>query len=206
MKRLFLLLALLLSSQLAFADRLTLREYENLGGDFTLTDQNGKPYQLAKRGKIVMLFFGYLNCPDICPTTLVEMVGVKELLGSNVDKVEFVYVTLDPKRDSIKNIKDYLINFDEEFVGLRGDEKQIAAVAKQYNVLYRSRKLRSALGYSVDHSAAVYMIGKDTKLRYIFPSKSPTARYVQGLEMFLKGITPNTKVRKCDTWFEKMMK
>ena len=152
------------------------------------------------------VFFGYLNCPDICPTTLVEMIEVKQLLGANASKVEFVFVTLDPDRDSTENLKTYLANFDPAFIGLRGSKEEIAKVAKQYNVLYRSRELRSALGTTIDHSAAVYMVDTQAQLRFIFPSKSPSQRYIQGLEMMLKGIGKDTPLQKGDSWLQKMMK
>ena len=197
-----LALCLSLASPLQ-AELLHLRDYEDVGGDFTLTDQYGKPWTLSKQGKVVMIFFGYLNCPDICPMTIMEMVDVKNMLGAAADQVQFVLVSLDPERDSAENMKDYLVNFDPDFVGLIGPDHEIAKIAKMYNVLYKKRILRSAMGYSVDHSGAVYMVSKEGKLRFIFPSKSPKNRFLQGIQMMLDG-KGDGPLPKGKTWFQKM--
>ncbi len=204
----FLTLLLLLSvfSTSSYArERLSLKEYKKRGGDFTLTDQFGKPWNLAKQNKIALIFFGYLNCPDICPTTLMEMLKVKKMLGPNQDKVMMVFITLDPERDTSENLKNYLINFDESLIGLTGSVKEITAVAKQYSAFFQKRKLRSALGYSIDHTGAVYLTDKGGALRFIFPSKSPVERYLQMTEMLLKGLG-STSLAPGENWLSKMLK
>ena len=208
MKKLILLLTLslaLVASPLWAKEKLHLKSYEHQGGDFTLTDQFGKPWNLAKQNKIALIFFGYLNCPDVCPMTLSKMVQVREMLGPNKDDVLMVLVTLDPERDNPKNMKNYLINFDANIVGLTGSLKETTAVAKQYNAVFRKRKLRSALGYSVVHTGAVYLADKGGALRFVFPSQSPPERYLQMTEELMKGLG-NKPLAKGENWLTKLLK
>lgn len=163
-----------------------LMDYKNVGGDFTLTDQHGKKFVLSEQKKVVMLFFGYLSCPDVCPMALLEMKTVKKQLGKQADEVIFAYVTVDPDRDSQKILKSYLLNFDEEFIGLRGTQKEVDAVAALYKVIHRKRQQRSAMGYTVDHTAATYMVDKKGKLRYIFQEQTPSMNFVRGIKTLLQ--------------------
>ena len=207
MKRLILpllLLSALLWANPLSAELLKLREFDGVGGDFTLTDHRGQPWTLSKQNKVVMLFFGYLNCPDICPMTLMEMVEVKSMLGKRGEQVVFVLVSLDHERDDPAKMKDYLINFDPAFIGLVGSDKEIAQVAEQYKVFYKKRELRSALGYSVDHSGSVYLISKEGNLRHIFPSRSPKSRYLQGLNMMLDGEGDDPLPKGNANWKDKL--
>ncbi len=187
------------------AEKLNLSVYTDVGGDFTLTDQHGKKFVMSEqKEKLTLLFFGYLHCPDICPMTLSEMMEVKALLGSNTNQVQFAMISLDPERDTQEQLRLYMMNFDPEFLGLYGDRKTIDEIAKRYRVLHKKRTLRSALGYSVDHSGGAYLVDKKGRLRYIFPSKSPASRFVQGIEMILEGRAPETDRKP--TWLEKLLK
>lgn len=186
LKPLLLAGLLLLFSIPAMAGSVRLQEFDNLGGDFILTDQFGKKFTLSEQKKVVMLFFGYLSCPDICPTTLLEMMQVKKALGADADQVLFVYVTVDPERDDQERLRTYLMNFDKDFVGLRGTPEEIAKVANLFKAKYSKRQQRSAMGYTVDHTAATYMIDQQGKLRYIFQANTPSNRMISGLRQLIK--------------------
>lgn len=169
----------------AFGD-VALQRFEHIGGDFTLADQYGKPFTLsAQKGKAVILFFGYLTCPDVCPTTLLEMAQIRKALGADAEKVVFAFVTLDPNRDKPEKLKDYLINFDPAFLGLYGEPDEIAKIAELYKVAYKRREQPSALGYTIDHSSGTYMIDKAGDLRYIFAFGSKHPFVVKGIEKVL---------------------
>jgi protein SCO1/2 len=130
-----------------------------IGGPFALTDQNGvvrteKDY----RGKYTLVFFGYTYCPDVCPTTLAVMSTALDKLGARADKIVPLFITVDPKRDTPEKLKSYLGSFGPRFVGLTGDPKDIAAVAKEYRVYYREHPAENGGEYTVDHSGVVYLM------------------------------------------------
>jgi protein SCO1/2 len=133
--------------------------------DFTLIDQDGAPFTLSQqRGKTVVLFFGYTHCPDVCPTTLAALAKAYHELGSPPG-VRVAFVTVDPNRDSQSAIKAYLGLFDPHFAGLTGDPKTLQAVYAAYGVYAKvDPDASSALGYSVTHSAGVYLIDKSGSL------------------------------------------
>lgn len=132
--------------------------------DFTLTDQNGKPFQLnEQRGKVVLLFFGYTHCPDICPMTLNNFTQVKQALGTKADRVDFVFITVDPARDTQQVIKSYLNHFDPSFYGLSGTEEQLSPVWKAYGVYQLP-----AGAEDINHSDQVYTIDPSGKVRLIY--------------------------------------
>lgn len=139
--------------------------------DFTLTDQNGNPFTLSStRGKVVMLYFGYTSCPDVCPLTLSDMSNARSDLGANADQVQIVFVTVDPERDSQQVLQKYIPAFDPSNIGLRGTPEEIKAVADAYGVKYKKTVLKdSALGYAVDHSAFIYVIDRNGQLRELLP-------------------------------------
>lgn len=117
--------------------------------DFTLTDQNGQEYTLAdRRGRAVLVFFGYTNCPDVCPGTLAEFVRVKRELGVRADDVAFVLVSVDGRRDTPEVIADYLAQFDADFVGLTGSEDELRALGAEYGLIFES----TAAAAEQDHS------------------------------------------------------
>ncbi len=139
--------------------------------DFTLTDQNGQPYHLSDQaGKVVLIFFGYTNCPDICPTTLAEFKQVREQLGEQASEVEFVFVTIDPERDTSERLAGYLPVFGDGITGLTGSLEEMEGVWKDYYVFRNKVETDSAAGYLMEHSTRTYAIDRNGDLRvtYLF--------------------------------------
>lgn len=141
-----------------------------LAPNFTLTDQHGQPVSLKDfRGKVVMLYFGYTTCPDVCPATLSVMTKARESLGGDAKDVQVVMVTVDPPRDTPEVLGEYLARWDPSFIGLTGAPDQIAEAAKHYGVYYKAHPADSALGYLVDHTAMVMVVDRQGYLRLHFP-------------------------------------
>ncbi len=131
--------------------------------DFHLFDATGKPVSLSDfRGKVVALFFGYLHCPDVCPTTLADLARVMDMLGKDSEKVQVIFVTLDPERDSREQLAQYPPAFHPTFLGLSGDTQATAAAAKAFNIVYRKQATKSG-GYTLDHSAGTFLIAPTGK-------------------------------------------
>jgi protein SCO1/2 len=139
---------------------------------FTLTDQNGQPFTLnSLKGKWSFLFFGYTHCPDVCPTTLAILNSVAQTLEAqdgNLDDVQFVFVSVDPERDSPKQIGEYLAYFNKAFIGATGKRDQIDQLAKQMSAMYFINKKPGVKEYTVDHSASIVLTQPDGKLRALF--------------------------------------
>ena len=138
--------------------------------DFTLTDQYGKPYRLADhRGKVVLLFFGYAHCPDVCPVTLSNWARVEEALAGD-DDVEFVFVTVDPERDTIERLRNHLEIFSDNFRGLTGTEEQVRPVYEKFGIFRNKVSFsNSAIGYVVDHSTVMLLLDREGRVRLTFP-------------------------------------
>jgi protein SCO1/2 len=133
---------------------------------FALTDHHGKPRTLADfNGKAVVVFFGYTRCPDVCPTTMVEMKEVMRKLGSEADRVQVLFVTLDPERDTQQVLAQYVPAFDPRFLGLYGDSATTAKTAKDFKVFYEKRPGSSPGSYTIDHTAASYVFDPKGRLR-----------------------------------------
>lgn len=132
-----------------------------------LTDHTGQAFDLAEHhGKVVLLFFGYTHCPDICPTALSDLARVRRELGRDADQLQVVFVSVDPERDTQRVLGHYVPAFDPSFIGLRGDPEQVAAAIAAYRVKVVRRELpESALGYAMDHSTYVFVIDRDGLLR-----------------------------------------
>jgi protein SCO1/2 len=134
--------------------------------DFNLPDQNGQMRSLKDfRGKAVVVFFGFTQCPDVCPTTLNELAQVRRLLGPDGERVQGIFITVDPERDTPELLKAYLANFDPSFIALRGSPEQLAAVTKDFKVYYKKVEGKKAGSYSMDHSAASYVYDPQGRLR-----------------------------------------
>jgi protein SCO1/2 len=134
--------------------------------DFSLVDHNGKPRTLADfRGKVVVMFFGYTQCPDVCPTTMVEMATVMKELGPQADKVQVLFVTLDPERDTRELLAQYVPAFDQRFLGLYGDSAATARIAKEFKVFYSKVPGSTPGSYSIDHTAGSYIFDQQGRLR-----------------------------------------
>lgn len=134
--------------------------------DFQLPDHNGQQRSLKDfRGKVVVLFFGYTQCPDVCPTTMAELAEARKLMGPDGDKVQGLFVTLDPERDTPEVLKAYMANFDPSFLALRGTPEQIAALAKEFKIYYKKVEGKTPTSYTLDHSAASYVYDTQGRLR-----------------------------------------
>jgi len=148
-----------------------------VGGDFTLTDARGRRVSLKDfRGKLVLLYFGFATCPDVCPTDLQAIGRAIRALGPAGDRIQPVFVTLDPARDTREVIGAYAAAFHPRFVALTGSEAAIRRVADAYKVFYEKVPLPGVLGYTIDHAAFTYVI--DTHGRYvgIYPPGTPADR------------------------------
>jgi protein SCO1/2 len=141
----------------------------------TLTDPEGKPRALSDfKGKVVVVFFGYTQCPDVCPTTLSNLLEVKHLLGPDGDKLQAVFVSVDPQRDTAELLKNYIAAFDPSWIGLRGTPEEIAAAAKEFKVFYRTVPGRTPDSYTVDHTAASYVFDTQGRVRlYVRHAAAP---------------------------------
>jgi protein SCO1/2 len=133
---------------------------------FTLTDHTGKPRTLADfKGKAVVVFFGYTQCPDVCPTTMAEMASVMQKLGPLADQVQVLFITLDPERDTQELLANYVPAFDKRFIGLRGTPEQTAKTAKEFKVFYSKVPGTDPGSYTIDHTAGSYVFDRDGRLR-----------------------------------------
>ena len=133
---------------------------------FELTDHNGQVRHLTDfAGKIVVMFFGYTQCPDVCPTSMAELAEVKKALGANGDKLQGIFVTVDPERDTPELLKAYMANFDPTFLALATTPDKLAALAKDYKVYYKKVEGKTPTSYTLDHSAASYIYDPQGRLR-----------------------------------------
>jgi protein SCO1/2 len=165
-----LALALVLALAACEAPRQKFRSADITGADYgkvlDLTDQNGKPRHLQDfRGKAVVLFFGFTHCPDICPTTLAETAAAVRKLGADAERVQVLFVTVDPERDTAEALSKYVGAFDPRFLALRGDEQATQRAAKEFKVFYEKRKAGDS--YTLDHSGQTYVIDPQGRLRLL---------------------------------------
>jgi protein SCO1/2 len=145
-----------------------------IGGPFRLTDQNGSAVtDQDLKGRPFLVFFGFVNCPDICPTTLFEVSEILRKLGPDADRVGALFITVDPERDTPAALKDYLSSFDPHLSGLTGDPAAVTAVAKAYRVYFKKVPLEQG-GYTMDHTAIVYLMDKQGRFVSPFSLKRTT--------------------------------
>jgi protein SCO1/2 len=138
----------------------------SFGRDFRLTDHNGQPRSLADfRGKAVVIFFGYTHCPDYCPTTLSELAAAMTKLGTDASRVQVLFVTIDPERDTRELLAQYVPAFNPTFLGLYGDATATAATAKEFKVLYQKEPGPTPDSYTMDHSAGTFIYDPRGRLR-----------------------------------------
>lgn len=139
---------------------------QGYGNDFRLTDHTGKPRTMADfRGKAVAIFFGFTQCPDVCPTTLAEMKQVMQLLGKDSERLQVLFITIDPKRDTPELLSQYVPSFNSTFLGLYGDTAATAQVAKDFKIIYRAVPGKTADSYTMDHSAGMLVFDPEGRLR-----------------------------------------
>jgi len=156
--------------------------------DFALNDQDGKPRTLADfKGKAVVIFFGYTHCPDVCPTTMAEMAEAMKQLGPDADRVQVLFVTLDPERDTPALLKQYVPAFDPRFIGLSGSPEATAKVAKEFRVFYQKAPGKDAGSYTLDHTAASYVFDPQGRVRLFVRHGQGPEPIVHDLKVLLAG-------------------
>ena len=156
-----------------------------IGGPFKLTDQNGQAVSDQDlHGRPFLVFFGFTHCPDVCPTTLFEVSEILRALGRDADRTRALFITVDPERDTPSVMKDYLSSFDPHLLGLSGDRAAIAAIAKGYRVYYKKVPLDQG-GYTMDHTAIVYLMDKDGRFVSPFSLKRTAEAAAADLRRYL---------------------
>lgn len=154
----------------------------NFSGDFHLADHQGKPRTLADfRGKVLVMFFGYTHCPDVCPTTLADLAAAMKKLGPDADRVQVLFVTVDPERDTPELLSKYVPAFHPSFLGLRGSPEETARTAKDFKILYQKQSGQTPESYTVDHSAGSFIFDTQGRLRLY-------VSYGQGADVFAHDI------------------
>ena len=139
---------------------------------FNLPDFNGKPRTLADfAGKVTVVFFGYTQCPDACPTTMAELSGILKTLGPDASRVQVVFITVDPSRDTAALLKNYVTNFRPDFLALRGDEAQTQAIIRNFKLVVEKVPGKTADSYTIDHTAGTYIFDPQGRIR-LFASQS----------------------------------
>jgi protein SCO1 len=158
------------------------------GGDFTLQSIDGPVSTKAFRGKLILLYFGYTQCPDVCPTSFSLMAqALNELDEQELARISGIFVSVDPKRDSVERLAEYVDYFHPSFIGVTGSPEEISAAAKGYGVKYSFTDASdSAMGYIVNHSAAVYLIDQQGVLRFAFPHETPPKTMLGAIRMLFE--------------------
>lgn len=156
--------------QKASPDKPAFKGVELTGAEYArqlnLTDQDGRARSLADfKGKVLVVFFGYTQCPDVCPTTMAEVAEVKRSLGADGDKVQGIFVTIDPERDTGQLLKAYMASFDPSFVALRGSAEQTQAAAKEFKVFFAKVPGKTPESYTMDHTAASFIFDTEGRVR-----------------------------------------
>ena len=156
------------------------------GRELALPDADGRPRTLADfKGKVSVVFFGYTHCPDVCPTTLSELAEVKRLLGPQGDRVQAVFVSVDPERDTPQILKAYMDNFGPGFIALRGTPEQTAAAAREFKVFYMKVPGKTEGSYTVDHTAGSYVVDTQGRLRLFARYGMPADALASDLKQLL---------------------
>lgn len=155
--------------------------------EFALTDHDGQARTLADfKGKVVVVFFGFLNCPDICPTTLAEWSAIREKLSeADRGKLQILFVTVDPERDSAERMKPYVTNFHASNLGLTGSAEQIEKTAKEFKVIYQKVEGKTPGSYTMDHSAASFVFDQEGKVRLYVRMGQPIDKTVADVQRLL---------------------
>jgi protein SCO1/2 len=158
-----------------------------LGGDFSLTSTLGREAGLSEfRGNVVLLNFGFTHCPDVCPAALSRMRDVIAAFGDDGKSIQPVFVTLDPARDTVEQLRPYLAFFGDSFVGMTGSDEQIAAAAEPFKVFYEKEAIVSELNYSVAHSSQIYLLDVDGQVRATFGQSVTVPVMIETVERLLE--------------------
>jgi protein SCO1/2 len=164
-----------------------------IGGPFTLVDDTGATVtEKTLAGKPYIIYFGYTFCPDFCPTTLLDLSRWIKKLGPDADRLNYVFVTVDPERDTVQSLHTYLSSFDRRIRGYTGTPAEIAQIAKEYRVYYRKIPTGDG-GYTMDHSAVLYLMGSDGKFVTVIPYREDDASAIPKLKN-LAALTPTPEL------------
>jgi protein SCO1/2 len=159
----------------------------NYAKSFALKDHTGQERKLTDfKGKVVVVFFGYTQCPDVCPTTMTELVEVKRLLGANGDKLQAVFITVDPARDTAELLNAYVTNFDPSFVALIPTPEQLVEVAKEFKIYYKKVDGKTPTSYTMEHSAGSYIFDGQGQVRLFSRYGSGAQALTQDIAVLLK--------------------
>jgi protein SCO1/2 len=160
----------------------------DFGRELALPDAEGRPRSLADfRGKVTVIFFGYAQCPDVCPTTLAELAEARRALGRAGQDVQGVFVTVDPERDTPEMLKAYVASFDPSFVALRGSPEQTREAAKAFKIFYARVPGKTEGSYTVDHTAGAYILDREARLRLFTRHGTGAEALVHDLKLLLGG-------------------
>ena len=160
------------------------------GKDFALTDHNGQPRRLGDfKGKVVVLFFGYTQCPDVCPTALSGMSAVMEELGPEGDRVQVIFVTVDPERDTQELLAAYVPSFNPSFLGLRGDQAAIDKIAQDFKIIHQIEPGKTPDSYTVGHTASSLVFDPAGRLRLFLTYAAEPEKVAADIKLLLKGTT-----------------
>jgi len=174
------------TSRPLFAQSLKLRSFSRIGGDFALTDIHGNEKRLSDfNDRVVVLYFGYTLCPDICPNTLFVMADVLNMLGDRAGEVQLLYITLDPERDTAQRLQEYLSMFDQRILGLRGSKEATAEIAKKYVIRYRKQFIGSSDAYVINHTSYAFLVDRRGTVRCLFPYKTTAGAIAQTIGVLL---------------------
>ncbi len=156
--------------------------------DFQLTDHNGQQRRMADfRGKAVVVFFGFTQCPDVCPTAMADLVQVKAALGSDGEKLQALFITLDPERDTPEVLKAYTTHFDPTFLSLRPTPEQLPELTRHFKIFYKKNQGPTPSSYTLDHSAGSYVFDPQGRVRLYTRQGMGAAALTEDLRLLLKG-------------------
>lgn len=156
--------------------------------DFAMPDQNGQQRTIADfKGKVTLLFFGYTQCPDVCPTTLSDLATAKQKLGAKGDQLQVIFVSVDPARDTPEILKAYMANFDPSFIALRGSDEQTAQIAKDFKIYYKKVDGQTPTSYTMDHTAGDYIFDPQGRLRLYSRYGTPVDTLAKDIEQLMNG-------------------
>ena len=149
------------------------------GGHFTLKKQDGTIFDSKISNKLMLIYFGFTYCPDVCPTTLIKMADVIDRLGEDSDSVNSIFISIDPERDKEEVIKDYVSAFHDKIIGLTGSEEQISSVAKDWGVYYQKEDIEGSEDYTVNHLDIIFLANANGEYVDFFPPKIQSALIVE---------------------------
>lgn len=175
------------SDEMAQKDEILSSRSESPGGDFVLYSSQGKVSLKQFRGKVVLLYFGYTKCPDVCPTSLsIIAQALNELSEDELKSVHGVFISVDPKRDNVQVLDEYVRHFHPNLVGVTGSEGEVAEVARRYGAQYEEVALEgSDFGYAVNHSSVTYLITPEGDLRFMLPHQTPAFVILEAIRYLL---------------------